>query len=503
MVVPGSNECRAKFDVKSTSTEVQVETEEECKPFFTPIRSLPIDQVAHLRQIGLLPKIDPKTDDSDNTSDGRRTDDRDYAIQLLRRKHAVYLKRPLHPKSTYPLPGSYLALDASKPWILYWTVHSLDLLDELKAPNTTDEMLTGIVHTLESCWTNTNMGKNKIKDDGVGGFGGGPGQMAHCATSYAAVQALSIISGLDSDEFPTSTKLAWDLLSRKRLGLLSWFLTLRHETHDSDEYSKCNCGYRMHLDGELDVRATYTICSVAALLDILTPNLMKGMINYIVSCQTFEGGFGSEPYSEAHGGYTFCALAALHIVCCKLQCNILECGVDIDSLQVWLSKRQMGMEGGFQGRSNKLVDGCYSFWVGSAIATLDLIHRQNRTYNRDLFDSGIMEDESEKMCDKDENDNHNGGLTFDQELLQRYVLLCGQDINGGLRDKPSKNRDFYHSCYCLSGLSVSQHVLSTRNDSTGTVLYQDEVKNTLAPTHPIFNIRLDRVKSMRKRFGSL
>jgi hypothetical protein len=30
-------------------------------------------------------------------------------------------------------------------------------------------------------------------------------------------------------------------------------------------------------------------------------------------------------------------------------------------------------------------------------------------------------------------------------------------VNGRLRDKPSKSRDFYHSCYNLSGLSVSQH----------------------------------------------
>jgi hypothetical protein len=35
-------------------------------------------------------------------------------------------------------------------------------------------------------------------------------------------------------------------------------------------------------------------------------------------------------------------------------------------LQHWLSARQMRVEGGFQGRSDKLVDGCYSFWQGAA-----------------------------------------------------------------------------------------------------------------------------------------
>lgn len=33
-----------------------------------------------------------------------------------------------------------------------------------------------------------------------------------------------------------------------------------------------------------------------------------------ISCQTYEGGFGGEPGHEAHGGYVFCALAALVIL---------------------------------------------------------------------------------------------------------------------------------------------------------------------------------------------
>ena len=38
--------------------------------------------------------------------------------------------------------------------------------------------------------------------------------------------------------------------------------------------------------------------------------------------------------------------------------------------QYWLSARQMAVEGGFQGRSNKLVDGCYSFWQGATFAVV-------------------------------------------------------------------------------------------------------------------------------------
>lgn len=43
---------------------------------------------------------------------------------------------------------------------------------------------------------------------------------------------------------------------------------------------------------------------------------------------------------------------------------ILACCVYF--LQRWLAQRQMRFEGGFQGRTNKLVDGCYSFWQAGA-----------------------------------------------------------------------------------------------------------------------------------------
>lgn len=40
--------------------------------------------------------------------------------------------------------------------------------------------------------------------------------------------------------------------------------------------------------------------------------------------------------------------------------------------QRWVVSRQMRFEGGFQGRCNKLVDGCYSFWQAGL---LPLLHR--------------------------------------------------------------------------------------------------------------------------------
>ena len=42
--------------------------------------------------------------------------------------------------------------------------------------------------------------------------------------------------------------------------------------------------------------------------------LVEGIAAYLLSCQTYEGGFGGEPGNEAHGGYNFCTLAGLLIL---------------------------------------------------------------------------------------------------------------------------------------------------------------------------------------------
>jgi protein farnesyltransferase subunit beta len=137
----------------------------------------------------------------------------------------------------------------------------------------------------------------------------------------------------------------------------------------------------------------------------------------------------------------------------------------------------MSYEGGFNGRANKLVDGCYSFWQGSALAIV------SQALDNPILDSDLWLDE--KSTFKKET------LLMDAPMLERYVLLCGQDVNGGLRDKPSKPRDFYHSCYCLSGLSLSCH-------------YGDEHYGNpeigIGRTHPLYNIDVRRVKFILGHF---
>lgn len=79
---------------------------------------------------------------------------------------------------------------------------------------------------------------------------------------------------------------------------------------------------------------------------------------------------------------------------------------------------------------------------------------------------------------------------FNQEALQEYLLCCCQENIGGFIDKPGKKRDFYHSCYALSGLSVAQNGPQSRR-----VIGHDG--NRVKPIHPIFNVTLSAFEFTR------
>ena len=90
-------------------------------------------------------------------------------------------------------------------------------------------------------------------------------------------------------------------------------------------------------------RGAYCAISVAKLLAIDGTELFDKTDEWILSCQTYEGGFGAAPGHEAHGGYTFCAVAALVLLNCLDKCNV-------KSLLKWVTNKQQRYEGGFAGR---------------------------------------------------------------------------------------------------------------------------------------------------------
>jgi protein farnesyltransferase subunit beta len=156
----------------------------------------------------------------------------------------------------------------------------------------------------------------------------------------------------------------------------------------------------------------------------------------------------------------------------------------------------MSFEGGFNGRSNKLVDGCYSFWQGGALAIVSKLYSADASVQ--VGPDPWLQEATKPSTTATREDTTYDDLLFDQGMLQRYILLCAQDVHGGLRDKPSSFRDFYHSCYNLSGLSVTQY-----GRSSGAPAFGHAQLSRVAQTHPVYNIRIDRVSKVLAHFSEL
>ncbi|EFX02793.1 farnesyltransferase beta subunit ram1 [Grosmannia clavigera kw1407] len=342
----------------------------------------------------------------------------DFGVPSLdRQRHIKFLKASLG-----TLPGSFVSYDASRPWLLYWCLNGLTLLGE-----DVTVYRQRLVDTARSM------------QNASGGFGSGHGQVSHLATTYAIVLSLAIVGGQE----------CYDVVDRR--GLWKWLCALKQP----------DGGFQMSIGAEVD---------------------RPGLAKYVQRCQTYEGGISSQPGSEAHGGYAFCALGCLSILDSpdrsisryapsesfasvqsqldKNQCMLgpvcaHEDGVDgggrrwpqdgrwrrtyldVQRLVSWLSSRQYAPEGGFSGRTNKLVDGCYSHWVGSCWPLVEACLGRSEHENPSLPSRSL----------------------FSREGLIRYILCCCQDQTkrGGLRDKPARMSDPYHTCYVLSGLSSAQH----------------------------------------------
>lgn len=396
-------------------------------------------------------------------------------LELQRDKHIEFLTNGLR-----QLGPSFCVLDANRPWLCYWILHSIALLGD----SVDDELENNTIDFLSRC------------QDPNGGYGGGPGQMPHLATTYAAINALITLGGHRS-------------LSSINRGKVYTFLRRMKDPSGA---------FRMHDAGEMDVRACYTAISVASVLTILDDELVKGVGNFILSCQTYEGGISGEPGSEAHGGYTFCGLATMVLIG---EVNRL----DLTSLIDWVVFRQ-GVEGGFQGRTNKLVDGCYSFWQGGVFALIQKLHSIIEEQLR-LLDAGGSAIDSPQLasisCHSGKRGLHdtsgsakfsNIGFNFLKEpaemeplfhsiALQQYIILCSQLQEGGFRDKPGKHRDYYHTCYCLSGLSVAQYSYSKDADSPPLPrAVFGPYSNLLEPIHPLYNVIMDLYHEAHEFFST-
>ncbi|KNH09477.1 hypothetical protein XU18_0162 [Perkinsela sp. CCAP 1560/4] len=344
-----------------------------------------------------------------------------------------------------------------------------------------------VLNAIQSCFHTT------IDQDpySPGGYGGCQGQMPHLASTYAAVNSLLIIGGTNYPD-------AYEAIHRE--SLQKWIDTL---------YNPQEGSFRMHADGEVDVRATYCALSVASLLNLKLKALgaeatngdgstvsagMKSIkqskiVGFIKRCQTYEGGFSCTPFDEAHGGYSFCAMSVLLMLGKWNEANL-------PLLRKWISQRQCFTTGGFNGRTNKLVDACYSFWIGSVVGLSEVAEAHNVSYSDDSNHTTYDLLRWIHLVPRDHNPNDTFDFArwsnvccVDFRKLTNFLLSAAQDATkGGFRDKPWVRVDAYHTCYSLSGLAIAQRFLPD-------ALWK------LKDINPIFNLCHDRVTSALLKFG--
>lgn len=206
-----------------------------------------------------------------------------------------------------------------------------------------------------------------------GGFGGNlDSTHSHILTTFAAICAIACLGTDDAYSLVDRSKVYYFLKSL-------WILE--------------SGSFRVHFrDGESDLRAIYAALAIMDMLNLRLEVDQKAKLEkFIFACQTYEGGFGAIPGAEAHGGYTFCGVASLYMLGHRTFNR---------EIKRWSIRRQMSSEGGFQGRSHKLVDSCYSYWMGG------------------LFP--IIEEK------------------FNAHLLVRFILNACQHVSGGICDRPDR-----------------------------------------------------------------
>ncbi|KAK0525915.1 CAAX farnesyltransferase (FTase) subunit beta [Tilletia horrida] len=451
---------------------------------------------------------------------------------LNRAAHIAFLARMLE-----PLPGPYVAFDSSRSWVLYWVTHSYDLLRTVLDPQSRAQAITTLL-SFQNPHGGFGGGPNQIAHlmstyPALCALAivGGPGP-APTAADVKAGRSVDVGRG------------GWDAIDRK--GMYRWIMSLKQPdgsfvVHQGGEVD-VRASYCVTC-----ISLLLGICTpelVAGMKGfIISCQTYEGGLaaSSQPSLSDSSFSFGPQPQlGEAHGGYAHCALASyLSLITLDETyqeiCNSSDDGgiaaklnstglrpslntrtFDLDALLRWACQQQgLAIElGAMRGRTNKLVDGCYGWFGGAGLfAVLDACLVEERGKRRRTISSsrpvaqinpthvtqaGTSRTSEDGWSTDSEDDSAfttavQDDWLFDPIALQEYILIAAQTSTnpiatgasaGGLRDKPGKKADAYHTCYNLSGLSLCQHRI-VRSKEAQVFLEQAWKSSPVAETEPV------------------
>ncbi|XP_057308893.1 geranylgeranyl transferase type-1 subunit beta-like [Hydractinia symbiolongicarpus] len=310
-------------------------------------------------------------------------------------KHIKYFIRCIN-----ALPSAYISMDTSRMTVLFFSLSGLDILKSLhKLPHEKEHIINWI-YSLQICPSKNSENSSKY------GFKGSPFlgnsfnkegsfsashtyEGSHVAMTYTALLSLVILND--------------DLSRLNKDALITGLKSLQLENGSF---------YSTPEGSENDMRFLYCACCISYILNDWRGLDKSNAVKYIQDSMCYDYGISQGPHLEAHGGSTFCALASL-VLMNKL--NDCFTPMQIEKLKRWCLVRQ---KNGFQGRPNKPVDTCYSFWVGASLKLLDSYH----------------------MIDIEEN--------------HTFILSTQHPIIGGFSKWPDIHSDVLHTYFGLCGLSL-------------------------------------------------
>ncbi|THC87854.1 hypothetical protein EYZ11_012698 [Aspergillus tanneri] len=347
-------------------------------------------------------------------------------------RHVRYFLRCL---KTF-LPHFYTSNDSNRILLAFFTIAGLDLLGELQNKTTTEER-EGYIQWIYHCQVPS------------GGFRGFPGADFGLERRNLANESWDP-ANVPSTFFALLTLviLGDDLFRVKRTECLQWLPKMQRENGSFGEV----LGPSGKIEGGGDLRFC---CFAAGTRYILRGNgddvpgevediNVDKLVEFIETCQTYDGGISEAPLCESHSGHTYCGIGALTFLDRLSRGDgsvaLLAPGTEaFESLVRWLVSRQtpelgdeenadnndnkedgsdhdceldekrdligtmknLGLDekinqlpstsvplqaslewAGFNGRCNKYADTCYSFWNGATLAMMDRLSLVDVARNR-------------------------------------------------------------------------------------------------------------------------
>lgn len=321
-------------------------------------------------------------------------------MALARKEHISFLKKYIEKAYRNETDSFELWLiDHKKMSAAYWVLAALELMDAA-ASVPRDTLTNWILSCHRDC----------------GGFGGNEFHDAHLLSTLSAVQILAMLDALDA-------------VDRDYVARYIGRLQLDNGSFTGDTVSR-----------EVDTRFSYgaALClSLLGRLHAVDPRTgspyvrVNAMIDFVLECENFDGGFGLVPGAESHAGQILCCVGTLSL--CGALGRLRDGG---DALGIWLAERQME-SGGFNGRPDKLHDVCYSWWVYASLAMIGRAH---------WIDESMLETFILACQSKDPRSN--------QTDVHATELSTSLEWDGGIADRPGDEPDVYHTFFGIAALAL-------------------------------------------------